>query len=151
YREERYLTRGKFSQRKFEAECLAEYAETFPTVCGDFAFYQFPSDEYWARLFSQTPRGFIFGFKVPEDITVETWPSHARYGMKGGKPNEHFLDASIFERFFLQRLEPFRDQVGPLIFEFAAFNKKTFPKPSDFIARLDPFLSALPAGWRYAI
>jgi uncharacterized protein YecE (DUF72 family) len=151
YRQERYLTRGKFSQRKFEAECLAEYAETFPTVCGDFAFYQFPSDEYWARLFSQTPRGFVFGFKVPEDITVETWPTHARYGMKAGKLNEHFLDATIFERFFLQRLEPFKAQVGPLIFEFGTFNKKTFPKPADFMARLDPFLTALPAGWQYAI
>jgi hypothetical protein len=26
------------------------YAETIPTVCGDLTFYQFPSDEYWAKL-----------------------------------------------------------------------------------------------------
>src|SRR5271157_2642607 len=41
YRPERYLTRGRFSQKKFESECLSEYAETFPAVCGDFSFYQF--------------------------------------------------------------------------------------------------------------
>jgi hypothetical protein len=43
YREDRYLTRGKFSNAKFEENCLAEYAETFSTVCGDLTCYQFPS------------------------------------------------------------------------------------------------------------
>ena len=41
--------------------------------------------------------------------------------------------------------------VGPLIFEFGTFNKATFPTPADFLARLDPFLEALPEGFRYAI
>ncbi len=48
-------TRGKFSKKKFEETCLAEYAETFPTVCGDFDYYQFPSADYWQRLFEGTP------------------------------------------------------------------------------------------------
>jgi hypothetical protein len=74
YSPDRYQTRGKLSKAKFEAECLAEYAETFPAVCGDFAFYQFPTAEYWAELFGSTPEGFLFGLKVPEDITVATWP-----------------------------------------------------------------------------
>ena len=38
YSEERYLTRGKFSEAKFNRSCLAEYAESFPTVCVDAAF-----------------------------------------------------------------------------------------------------------------
>src|SRR5437764_5170632 len=65
YSPERYNTRGKFSRKKFETECLAEYAETFPVVCGDFAFYQFPSPEYWKRLFEETPSSLLFAFKVP--------------------------------------------------------------------------------------
>src|SRR6516225_6916085 len=80
YNPERYLTRGKFSKKKFEDSCLAEYARTFPVVCGDFAFYQFPSVEYWQRLFEGTPDSLLFGFKVPESITVEKWPGHSRYG-----------------------------------------------------------------------
>ncbi|MGC4050035.1 MAG: hypothetical protein QM757_11680 [Paludibaculum sp.] len=44
YTPERYFTRGRFSQKKFESECLTEYAEIFPAVCGDFSFYQFPSN-----------------------------------------------------------------------------------------------------------
>ena len=35
YDEQRYLTRDKFSEAKFERECLAEYAQTFSTVCVD--------------------------------------------------------------------------------------------------------------------
>ena len=44
-----YQVRGRFSKKQFEQTCLQEYAQFFPTVCGDFAFYQFPSAEYWAK------------------------------------------------------------------------------------------------------
>src|SRR5262252_2945225 len=84
YSRDRYLTRGKFSKKKFEAECLAEYAETFPTVCGDFAFYQFPTAEFWEKLFALVPEGFRFAFKAPEQISCNIFPKHARYGPQGG-------------------------------------------------------------------
>jgi uncharacterized protein YecE (DUF72 family) len=151
YNEDRYQTRGKFSNAKFEENCLSEYAQTFPTVCGDFAFYQFPSEQYWAKLFDATPDEFVFSFKVPEDITVATWPTHARYGKRAGQQNEHFLDANTFAQFFTSRLEPYGKRVGPLIFEFGTFNKSTFPTPADFMTRLWPFLESVPKGFRYAI
>src|SRR5262249_54174359 len=75
YTRERYLTRGRFSQKKFEAECLEEYAKIFPAVCGDFSFYQFPSDAFWQRLFASAPASLRWGFKVPEDITVKQFPT----------------------------------------------------------------------------
>jgi uncharacterized protein YecE (DUF72 family) len=151
YTESRYLTRNKFSKAKFEQACLEEYSQTFPTVCGDLTFYQFPSEQYWAALFDATPKHVIFGFKVPEDITVETWPKHARCGRRAGLPNEHFLDPQTLEQFFTSRLKRYANQVGPLIFEFGTFNKKTFPTPADFMAKLDPFLAALPGGFRYGV
>jgi hypothetical protein len=46
YSRDRYTSRGRFAKKRFEPECLAEYAEVFSTVCGDFAFYQFPSPEF---------------------------------------------------------------------------------------------------------
>jgi uncharacterized protein YecE (DUF72 family) len=151
YSAERYTTRGKFSQPKFEAECLAEYAATFPIVCGDFAFYQFPSPDYWKRLFGQTPPSFLFAFKVPEEITVVRWPRHARYGTRAGTENEAFLSADLFGNLFARRLEPYRAQVATLIFEFGTFARSVFATPDDFFARLDPFLAALPGGFRYAV
>ncbi len=98
YTRERSMTRGRFSQKKFESECLTEYAEVFPAVGGDFSFYQFPSREYWQRLFAVAPPHLKFGLKVPEEITVKEWPGHARYGGRAGKANEHYLDAELYER-----------------------------------------------------
>jgi uncharacterized protein YecE (DUF72 family) len=151
YSPERYVTRGRFSARKFENECLGEYAGTFPTVCGDFAFYQFPSPRYWAELFASVPDGFQLGLKVPEDITVPTWPTHARYGRRAGIPNEHFLSARIFERMFVRPLESYRSKLGPLIFEFGTIAKSVVPDVNSFTAMLEPFFEALPGGCRYAV
>ncbi len=151
YSPDHYLTRGKFSRKKFEAECLEEYARIFPMVCGDFAFYQFPTPEYWEKLFKGTPESFLFGFKVPEDITVAKWPSHARYGERAGRENKGFLDANLFRTLFAKRLDPYAERVATLIFEFGTFAKSVFPTPDDFLNRLNHFLEGLPDGFRYAI
>jgi uncharacterized protein YecE (DUF72 family) len=151
YSPERYLTRGKHSKAKFEAECVGEYARTFPVVCGDFAFYQFPSDDYWRRLFEGSPESLRFSFKVPEDITVAKWPTHARYEKRGGQENAHFLNADVFDHLFVRPLAPYSKRVAPLIFEFGTFSKAMFPTVEHFVARLQPFLAALPDGPRYAI
>jgi len=151
YSRERYLERGRFSKRRFETECLREYAETFPIVCGDFAFYQFPEPEFWRRLFAQTPPGFQFAFKVPEQITCKIFPSHPRYGATAGKENEGFLDAEMLKAMFLRPLWPYHRQVAVLIFEFGAFSRRSFSDLPAFLDCLDPFLAALPAEFRYAV
>jgi len=151
YTRERYLARGRFSRQRFEAECLREYAETFPTVCGDFAFYQFPSDDFWRKLFDQIPESFRFAFKVPEQITCRVFPSHARYGPQAGQENETFLDSAAFREMFLRPLAAYRKQTALLIFEFGTFSRSTFASLGEFLDRLDPFLAALPGEFRYAV
>jgi uncharacterized protein YecE (DUF72 family) len=151
YSRERYLSRGKFSKRLFEQECLAEYAETFPTVCGDFAFYQFPTDDFWAKLFSRVPEGFRFAFKVPEQVTCKVFPSHARYGAQAGVDNPSFLDPSVFYEMFVRPLLPHRNKTALLVFEFGAFSRKSFEGVEQFVERLDPFLASLPPEFRYAV
>ncbi len=150
YSEERYRVRGRFSQRLFEQTCLAEYAETFPVVCGDFAFYQFPTAEFWHKLFASAPGTLRFAFKVPEEITVKAFPMHARYGERGGLDNPNFLSAETFARLFVEPLLPYRERVAALIFEFGAFSRKSYAEPLQFLADLDLFLGQLPAGFRYA-
>lgn len=151
YSRQRYLARGKFSKRRFEQECLREYAETFPTVCGDFAFYQFPTAEFWAKLFAQAPEHFRFAFKVPEQITCKVFPIHARYGAQAGRENPAFLDAHVLEEMFLRPLLAHQNKTALLIFEFGAFNRRSFADLSEFLDRLDPFLAKLPPAFRYAV
>jgi uncharacterized protein YecE (DUF72 family) len=148
YSRSRYQVRGRFSKKLFEETCLSEYASVFPAVCGDFAFYQFPTDAFWAKLFRQTPETFRFAFKVPEQITVQFWPVHPRYGALAGHANPTFLDATLFEQSFIRALEPFRNRIGVLIFEFGTSRRQGL---AEFINALDGFISRLPAGWRYAV
>ena len=151
YSRERYLTRGRFSKKVFEAECLREYAETFPTVCGDFAFYQFPTPEFWGRLFAHVPDGFRFAFKVPEQITCKIFPAHARYGPQADRENPLFLDHAMLQEMFLRPMAPHRAKTALLIFEFGAFGRRAFGELGEFLDRLDPFLAALPPEFRYAV
>jgi len=151
YTRDRYLTRGRFSQKRFEAECLAEYAEVFPIVCGDFSFYQFPTPEFWHKMFASAPPSLQFALKVPEEITVNVWPRHARYGPRAGLRNEAFLNADAFRGAFLDVLAPYRERVAVLIFEFGAFGYKSFEHAGEFLNALKPFLASLPKEWRYAV
>src|SRR5579863_3201567 len=147
YSRERYLVRGKFSRKRFEAECLAEYARIFPVVCGDFSFYQFPSPQYWERLFASAPSALRFALKVPEEVTAEVFPMHARYGPRAAMSNANYLNADALSALFLEPLEPYRDRIATLIFEFGARSAR----PAEFIGRLAPFLAALPPAFRYAV
>jgi uncharacterized protein YecE (DUF72 family) len=151
YTRDKYLSRGRFSRQNFMSTCLREYARTFPAVCGDFAFYQFPTPEFWARLFSQTPDSFQFAFKVPEQITCKMFPLHARYGPQAGLENEAFLNAEMLKEMFLRPLWPHRQKTALLIFEFGALPKRAIAGPDAFLERLDPFLAALPPQFRYAV
>ncbi|MGH9628101.1 MAG: DUF72 domain-containing protein, partial [Bryobacteraceae bacterium] len=151
YTPERYFSRGRFSRKRFAKECLTEYAETFPIVCGDFSFYQFPPEHFWQNLFASAPERLKFVFKVPEEITRKTFPNHPRYGRQGGEPNPSFLNPELFEAAFVQPLLPYRNRIAVLIFEFGGFSRKNYEKPEQFFEDLDRFLHMLPAGFRYGV
>jgi uncharacterized protein YecE (DUF72 family) len=147
YTRERYVARGKFSKKRFEAECLAEYAEIFPVVCGDFSFYQFPSPEFWQKLFTSAPASLKFALKVPEEVTCEVFPKHPRYGPRAGLVNEAFLNAEALRGLFLDPLTPYAGRVSALIFEFGP---RSTP-PIEFIDSLAAFLDRLPGTFRYSV
>lgn len=151
YTPDRYASRGKFSRKRFGRECLAEYAETFPIVCGDFSFYQLPSAEFWRKLFDGVPSGLQFAFKVPEEITVCSFPIHQRYGARAGVLNPNFLNAGLLKSEFLDLLEPYRESVSVIIFEFGVIRKSTFPGVGEFLNALAPLLRTLPGAFRYAV
>ncbi|MFH0981253.1 MAG: DUF72 domain-containing protein [Planctomycetota bacterium] len=152
YQPARYQARGKFSQKKFEQECLTEYAAVFPTVCGDFAFYQFPASQLWERTFAQVSGGFRFSLKVPEDVTVQRFPDLPRYGRRAGTENPDFMNAELVRDRLLARLERYRDKLGVLIFEFGTVHEGPMREPPQFVARLDEMLAELPTDrYRFAV
>jgi uncharacterized protein YecE (DUF72 family) len=151
YTPARYEYRGKVAKTRFEKNCLFEYAEVFKTVCVDAAYYTFPSHKYLEGLFAQVPADFQFGFKVTDEITIKKFPNLPRFGHRAGEKNEHFLNAKLFTDAFLGPCEPFRNQIGLLMFEFSRFYPSDYEHGRDFIADLDKFLGQLPKGWPYAV
>lgn len=151
YDEQRYHYRGKFAETRFERDCLTEYAETFKTVCVDAAYYQFPSTKYLDGLMTKVPTDFLFTFKVTDDITLKRFTNLPRFGIKAGKPNGNFLNADLFINAFLKPCEPFRSNIGVLIFEFSRFYSTDYEHGREFVADLDAFFSKLPKGWRYGV
>ena len=151
YDDSRYLWRGKVAESRFEKNCLSEYAEVFKTVCVDAAYYTFPSVKYLEGLASQVPADFQFGFKVTDEITVKKFPNLPRFGRRAGQPNDHFLNAEMFERGFLRSCESIRPRVGLLMFEFSRFYPTDYEHGRDFVAALDTFFAQLPKGWPYGI
>jgi uncharacterized protein YecE (DUF72 family) len=151
YSDDRYVYRGRFSETRFERQCLAEYAEVFSTVCVDAAYYKFPDERYLAGLAEQVPAEFRFAFKVTDEITLKRFPNLPRFGSRAGQPNPRFLDAELFVSAFLKPCAPFRSRVGLLILEFSRFYPSDFARGRDFVEALDGFLSQLPADWPYAV
>lgn len=151
YHPDRYLTRGKLSNARFERDCLKEHAEVFSTVCVDAGYYRFPSPDWIKRLMDDTPDHYRFTFKMPDDITARTFANLPRHGDRAGKRNEHFLDAALFQMAVLNTLAPYRERCGVLIFEFSHFHPRDFERGRDFVEMLDAFLAALPRGWRYGV
>jgi uncharacterized protein YecE (DUF72 family) len=148
YERERYHTRGKFSRARFNAHCLEEYAEVFPSVCVDGAFYQFPAESQLEGLVNQVPNDFRFSFKVTEDITVRHFPPLARLGERAGQANANFLNPELFESRFLAPCRPFRDNIGMLIFQFSQMPVSSH---GEFLEGLDTFFRALPSGWEFGV
>jgi len=151
YDEARYITRGKFSKSRFEADCLGEYAQVFKTVCVDAGYYKFPDERYLEKLVARVPADFKFGFKVTDEITIKNFPNQPRHGSRAGTPNQNFLNASLFASAFLKPCEPFRQNIGILMFEFSQFHRRDFAHGRDFVAALDAFLAQLPPGWQYGV
>ncbi|MDB6055463.1 MAG: hypothetical protein JWN25_2986, partial [Verrucomicrobiales bacterium] len=151
YDEARYVWRGKLAESRFNKNCLKEYAEVFKTVCVDAAYYTFPTDTYFHGLMSQVPPDFQFGLKVTDEITVNRFPNLPRFGSRAGKPNDNFLNASLFSQAFLKPCESIRENIGVIMFEFSRFYPSDFAHGRDFVAALDSFFSKLPKGWPYAI
>jgi uncharacterized protein YecE (DUF72 family) len=151
YDEFRYHYRGRFAQSRFDRSCLAEYAETFKTVCVDAAYYSFPRAENLQSLAAQVPADFRFGFKVTDAITVKRFPELPRFGPRAGQINPDFLNVDTFVRRFLEPCLTLRPQIGILIFELSRFHRTDFPSGRAFLESLDRFLGELPAGWPYGI
>jgi uncharacterized protein YecE (DUF72 family) len=116
--------RGVFYPEKHPASAmLAFYAGVFGAVEINNTFYRMPSPDLLAGWTQQTPPGFRFALKAPQQITH-------RLRLK---------DAAEPAREFIRRSEALGATRGPLLFQLPPHLKAD-------LSRLGDFLAALPGG-----
>src|SRR5688500_14216602 len=89
YERDRYVWRGRFSKARFERDCLAEFAQTFPAVSVDATYYKFFDRSALEALAAAVPDKFQFALKVCSDITLKQFPQLPRFGHRAGTVNPH--------------------------------------------------------------
>ena len=107
---------------------LRYYAERFPTVEVDSTFYACPAPRTVANWAARTPENFIFSVKVPQTITHE----------------KVLVDCAAELHEFLATMDLLGPKLGPIVFQFPAFDRWKFPSQKHFLDVLVPFLSKLP-------
>ena len=146
----------QYAKSAFARECLGEYCQyqyegepLFRTVGNDSTFYRPPTTSQLQRYLNQIPEDFEMCFKVWEEITIPSYPKHARYGPRAGQPNPRFLDAKLFNDMVLTpyREAKFEPHAGPFLFEFQRHDLSM----DEFCSRLDGFFGQLPKDFRYAV
>src|SRR5262245_59096137 len=143
-----------YPKSRFSADTLAEYARyavegrpLFRTVGIDHSFYRPAGAKQLAHYAEQVPEDFRFCSKVWEELTIQTYAEHPRYGAKAGKANPQFLDVDAFQDLVLAPAqEGLGPKLGPFIFEFQRWGLE----PASFLDALDRFLDKLPSGPHYA-
>lgn len=139
------------NKKMFERECLTEYAEIFPTVCADFALYDFPDARTMQIVHDQTADDFKVSLKVTDRVTIKRYPNLPRHGANAGKENPDFLNVELFEDAFIRPIEALKHKRGVIIFEFSTFYANSGVTYESFTESIDKFLSRLPKGYSYAI
>ena len=91
---------------------------------------------------------FRFAVKVPNSITLTHFYKKAK--ADPFVPNPYFLSPSLFQS-FLSLLDPLRDLLGPLTFQFEYLSKQKMPSQSYFQERFEAFVEQLPRGYQYGL
>jgi uncharacterized protein YecE (DUF72 family) len=123
----------------------------FPTVCADFALYDFPDPEKMHVIHEQTTDEFRISLKVTDRITIKRYPSLQRFGDLAGTENPDFLNLDLFRDMFLKPLERLGRKRGVIIFEFSTFREKSGMTYEKFVDHMGRFLGDLPKGYEYAV
>lgn len=136
---------------------LADYARFFNTVEIDQWFWslfpggvKLPETAVAKRYAASVPDDFVFTVKAPNSVTLTHYYDRESSGPVRGQPNPHFLDPK-FWREFLDRIEPLRPKLGPVMFQFEYLNRQKMPSKEAFFERFGDFAAQAPKGYQYAV
>ena len=118
------------------ADFITEYAKRYDTVEIDATFYATPAESTVLGWRDKTPEGFIFATKAPQVITHTKFLEDCQHELNG----------------YLKTMSLLGDKLGPILFQFPYYAKRTGVTEDDFLVRLARFVKTLPeSGYRFAV
>jgi uncharacterized protein YecE (DUF72 family) len=135
---------------------LEEYARHYDTVEVDQWFWslfgmdsvKLPRPADVAAYRRSVPEDFRFTVKVPNSITLTHFYRKAKADPL--VPNPSFLSPALF-REFLSLLDPLRDVLGPLMFQFEYLNRQKMASQDRFQVQFETFVERLPTSYQYGV
>jgi uncharacterized protein YecE (DUF72 family) len=130
---------------------LEEYSEHYNTVEVDQWFWSLfsstkvalPQKSVVLEYKKSVPKDFKFTIKVPNAITLTHF--YSKNKSEELIKNQHFLSNTLFNE-FLESIEPIKDQIGCLMFQFEYLNKQKMTSLNHFMEAFQSFHANLPKG-----
>ena len=125
---------------------LQEYSQIYNTVEVDQWFWSLfpPSKAVLPKVSivesykNSVPKDFLFTIKVPNSITLTHY--YKRSKQEQLQPNPYFLSNDLFDD-FIRILDPLKENIGCLIFQFEYLNKQKMSSLSEFQDKFNKFYS----------
>lgn len=127
---------------------LQEYSKKFDTVEIDQWFWSLfsnskivlPQKKVVEEYKQSVPKDFLFTIKVPNSITLTHFYKESKEDEL--RINPSFLSVDLFNQ-FLETIEPIKDKIGCLIFQFEYLNKQKMKSLSEFQNKFLEFRSQI--------
>lgn len=125
-----------------------EYSKKFDTVEIDQWFWSLfsnskivlPQKKVVEEYKQSVPKDFLFTIKVPNSITLTHFYKESKEDEL--RINPSFLSVDLFNQ-FLETIEPIKDKIGCLIFQFEYLNKQKMKSLSEFQNKFSEFRSQI--------
>lgn len=135
---------------------LQVYSKHFNTVEIDQWFWSLHSEDKISlprskdvlQYSESVPDDFKFSIKVPNSITLTHF--YRRKKTDELRINPFFLNNELFEK-FLMTLEPMKNKLGPLMFQFEYLNREKMSSQVEFMERFESFIETADRNFNYAI
>jgi uncharacterized protein YecE (DUF72 family) len=109
-----------------------------------------PESKVVEEYLNSVPKGFKFGIKIPNSITLTHFYTHGKPKGAPMEVNPHFFSIELFDR-FLKAIEPLGERIGVLMFQFEYLNKQKMVSQKVFLEKFGEFMQRSSRQYTYAV
>ena len=137
---------------------LQEYAKHYDSVEIDQWFWslfgvdkvKLPESKVVEEYLNSVPKDFKFTIKIPNSITLTHFYQYRKPKGSPLEANPHFFSIDLFNE-FLERIEPLKETIGVLMFQFEYLNRQKMASQGEFLQKFGEFTAGCSKDYSYAV